>query len=148
MEQLAGTDFDFRLVGGPEFIGREFAGKYRFVQYLGPLSDSQLREEARTWCCFVHPIFQPARGCSTKLAIALGWGLPIVTTSDGIRGYIWNDSLVKVACNVSELAAMVLERSKLSGFEAHRLQSLKLLDLQPTVDEIGRRTKAFLLALH
>src|SRR5262249_41677476 len=55
-------DFRFRLVGQPVRQGTVLAQRYPFLDYLGPLSDAELRLEATTWCCFVHPIFLYAKG--------------------------------------------------------------------------------------
>src|SRR5207248_2611035 len=63
----------------------------------GPLSDHDLEREAATWSAFVHPLFCWARGCSTKLALALAWQLPIATTRAGARGYTWRDGTLPMA---------------------------------------------------
>ena len=67
------ADFRLRIVGRPEPLGNAFASARTYIDYLGPLSDVDLEREASTWCCFAHPLFAFARGCSTKLAAALGW---------------------------------------------------------------------------
>ena len=90
LSSRASPGFRFRLVGAPQKIGVALMRQFPFVEYLGALSNSQLRSEAATWCCFVHPLFVYAKGCSTKLAVALGWQLPIATTVYGARGYIWD----------------------------------------------------------
>ena len=86
-----------RVVGGPDRLGRWLAARHGTVEYLGSLSDTALEMEAATWSGFLHPIFCLPRGCSTKLAGAIKWGLPIVTTAQGRRGYEWREgSLIEV----------------------------------------------------
>lgn len=83
-----------RIVGGPKnFILKKFS-KYSNVDYLGSLPNDQLRKEAQNWAVFIHPVFWYARGASTKLAQAISWGIPIITTTSGTRGYVWRDGNV------------------------------------------------------
>ena len=76
------------------------------MRYLGPLSNELLEAEARTWSCFLHPIFCYARGASTKLATALSWEIPIVTTPTGRRGYTWRAGQLPTACDPLEFARL------------------------------------------
>ena len=76
-----------RIVSGSRSQAEFFASRFPFVDYVGRLDDVALREEARTWCAFLHPLFCFARGASTKLATGLAWGLPCITTESGARGY-------------------------------------------------------------
>jgi hypothetical protein len=140
-------NFSFRLVGGPEEAGRALAGRYPFVEYVGMLSDVQLRAEAATWSCFVHPIFAYARGCSTKCAVALGWAIPMATTVAGVRGYAWDPTILPLGSTASEVARMVIARSHVSRFDEHRRQTTAISNLQPSVDAIAADMKAFLLSL-
>jgi len=144
LRQRVNESFVFRLVGGPEEQGREFAARFRFVQYLGRLDDQQLREEAARWTCFVHPIFHYARGCSTKVAVALGWELPIATTVAGARGYFWDERILPLAHPPAGLASLVLARSSDSGYNEFRAQTRKIKDLQPSVEQLVHEIKQFL----
>lgn len=90
-------ELEFRVVGGPAAIGHRLANHHRRVVYLGRLDDEELREEAVTWSLFVNPIFCQARGASTKVATALGWGLPVLTTPFGARGYRWNSKALPLS---------------------------------------------------
>ena len=78
-----------RVVGGPAVIGEWLARHYACVDYVGPLGNAELLQEAAGWSAFLHPMFYVARGCSTKLATALAWQIPTVTTTAGARGYVW-----------------------------------------------------------
>ena len=147
LKLMAAPPFHFRLVGGPETEGRAFAQEYSFVQYLGPLPEDRLIEEVKSWCSFVHPIFHVAKGCSTKLAVALGWGLPIASTCLGARGYIWDESAVPLADTDKGLADGTIKRSKAKDFEMHRRESMNVLGLQPKVEDVSREVRRYLLSL-
>jgi hypothetical protein len=86
-----------RVIGGPSATGQWLAERYPIVDYLGPADDATLAEEASTWNAFIHPVFCYARGCSTKLATAIAWQIPIVTTTVGHRGYQWREGELVVA---------------------------------------------------
>jgi len=86
-----GSSLSIRVVGGPERLGTWLAERYPSVTYLAALDDVRLEREASSWSAFLNPIFCQARGCSTKLATALGWELPIITTPVGRRGYVFSE---------------------------------------------------------
>jgi hypothetical protein len=142
---LLGADFEFRLVGQPTREGHRLAARYSFVRYLGPLDDAELRAEASTWCCFVHPIFILAKGCSTKLAAPLGWGIPIATTEVGARGYLWDPSSLPLARSPSELANLLIERSTLAHGEIFKKQTQDIAALAPSMSQVAQQIRTFLL---
>lgn len=82
---------ELRLAGGPGAVAEELATRFPFVRPLGRVDDAGLRAEAATWSVFINPIFWLSRGASMKLALALGWGLPVVTSRSGARGYEWRE---------------------------------------------------------
>jgi hypothetical protein len=47
----------------------------------------------------LNPVFWLSRGASMKLATALGWGLPVLTTQAGARGYEWGGAAVPVCAD-------------------------------------------------
>lgn len=146
-DQLQGnvpTEFRFRLVGAPSEKGNAIARRYSFVDYVGQLSNQDLRLEAATWCCFVHPLFLSAKGCSTKLAVALGWELPIATTEYGARGYRWNPRVLPLADSPVPLATLVLQRARRETFEAYRRETVQIGAMSPTISEIGAQIRQFL----
>jgi hypothetical protein len=138
------ANFRFRLVGGPPADGELLAGRYRFIEFLGKLTDEELRAEARTWCGFVHPMFVFAKGCSTKLAVALGWGLPIVTTTFGIRGYVWDEAVLPVASTPGDLASLVVDYSAIKTFDHHKAMTDKVASLTPDMATVSRGIRSFL----
>ena len=141
---LARNGLRFRLVGQPEREGVALAARYAFVDYLGPLSDAELRDEAATWCCFVHPLFVYAKGCSTKLATGLGWGLPIATTEFGARGYVWISGVLPLAKTPEELAQLVVERSRADSFDQFAQQTIAVRAAAPSAAAVGELVKDFL----
>jgi hypothetical protein len=78
---------EIRLVGKPAAQGEAFTARFSFVKYLGGLDDESLRKEASGWSLFLNPIFWLSRGASMKLGQALAWGLPVLSTRSGARGY-------------------------------------------------------------
>ena len=106
LEPLAPKEFCLRVVGAPETIGRRVAQRFRFIEYLGPLSDVDLEAEAGTWGWFVNPTFCYPRGCNTKLATALGWQIPVLTTPGGCRGYAWTAGQLPIADTPDALARL------------------------------------------
>lgn len=112
LDELQGLSTDgvcVRIVGGPEAIGRTLQQRYPCVEYLGRLDAKSLEAEASSWSLFLNPIFWFSRGASTKLAQGINWGLPILTTPAGNRGYtISNDQLATVY-SANEMARKTIE---------------------------------------
>lgn len=133
-----------RIVGGPTEAAAELARRYPWVEYLGPLTDPELRREARTWACFAHPLFCYARGCSTKLAIGLGWEIPVITTPAGQRGYEWRDGEVPLAKDPKGLARLALRLGETGELQQARDQVRRVARSAPTVTEIATRLKGHL----
>lgn len=146
LEGTVSPSFRFRLVGQPARHGAALAERYRFVEYLGPLTESELRLEAATWCCFVNPLFVYAKGCSTKLAVGMGWGLPVATTEFGARGYVWDRQALPLARSPPELAKLVLDRSSLSNFPVYQRELDAIIAKTPRLTVVGEQIRRFLLA--
>ena len=97
LQRTGHEGLEIRLVGAPVANGRQVAEKYPFINYLGELSDADLDKEAATWCFFLNPVWWYSTGASTKLSKAISWGLPIITTTAGMRGYEWKQGELLVA---------------------------------------------------
>jgi glycosyltransferase involved in cell wall biosynthesis len=137
LERAAPPACRLRIVGGPAASGRALADRCRLVDYLGPLSDADLEREAATWSLFVHPMFGYARGCSTKLAVALAWRLPIATTPAGARGYEWREGTLPMAETPADLARLALNLTTRAAAQTARDQVAAVARLMPTLDEVG-----------
>jgi hypothetical protein len=133
-----------RVVGRPDETGQWLAGNYPVVDYLGPLDDAALAAEAASWNAVIHPIFCYARGCSTKLAIAAGWHIPVVTTTMGHRGYEWRDGGPIVADEPGRFADECLRLLSLDVAAAARERIVKMACSSPTIEENSLRLRALL----
>lgn len=135
----AGRELKVRVVSGSRWHGEWLAREFPQVEYLGPLGQKGLEEEAASWCAFLHPMFCFARGCSTKLATGLGWRIPCVSTPSGVRGY----ELPEGAVRMTETAESFAEEAVRLGDkkEAERAQQkLRGVEAQlPTWEKIGAR---------
>lgn len=101
---------ELRIVGGPSVRGKSLQKQYPFITYLGPLDDTELIKEVGSWNLFLNPVFWFSRGASTKLAQAINWGLPIVSTPAGKRGYLIEDhSFVTPDHHPDTFAAFILK---------------------------------------
>ncbi|MCP4309294.1 MAG: glycosyltransferase [bacterium] len=136
-----------RVVGGPDHVGRWLADRYACVDYLGTLDDTALEDEAATWNAFIHPVFCQARGCSTKLATALGWQIPIVTTTVGHRGYEWHSGSLVVADDPKGFAERCI--SMLGGDEARIAQRgvVEVARSSPSIEQNAARLRDVLATL-
>jgi len=111
LKKMKGNTIELRIVGSPIEEGQKLSETYEFVTYLGELTDEELREDASTWSAFIHPVFCYAMGCSAKLAVALGWEIPIVTTTMGVRGYAWKEGNIPIADDAEHFADLAAEYS-------------------------------------
>ncbi len=111
LSNIPGKNIELRLVGSPRTAGDRLAAIYSFVNYLGYLDKAELEAEVSSWAFFLNPVFYYSRGVSTKLAKAFGWGLPVITTSIGCRGYHWKKGNPIFAEDSLELAKKIKELS-------------------------------------
>lgn len=135
--EALGGEGEVRVVGGPEAAGRALAAQYRSVRYLGPLSNDLLEAEARTWSCFLHPIFCYARGASTKLATALAWEIPIATTTTGHRGYTWHAGQLPTADDPHEFARLANAMLDMRRATEAREQVRQVAMSSPSITEVA-----------
>ncbi len=143
--RVAPPEARFRLVGGPRPEGEGLARRYPCLDYLGPLDDDALDAEAATWSCFVHPLFYYARGCSTKLAVALGWRLPVATTAAGARGYTWCKGDLPTAEGPPELAALACRLLDPAAARAAREQVRAVAESAPAIQDVAAKLRDLLL---
>ena len=137
-------DADVRVVGGPHSAGTALAKRYPGLTYLGPLDNARLIPEVSTWSCFLHPIFCYARGASTKLATALGWEIPIATTSMGRRGYVWREGSLPEADDpvaFAKLAASMLDERE-ARLARDRVR--QVAHSSPTLDDVAALSRTAL----
>jgi hypothetical protein len=106
------TNTTIHLVGGGKERGTILAEQYSFVKYIGYLNEEQLGDELSSWTFALNPVFYYSRGVSTKLGKALGMGLAVITTDKGMRGYEWNEGVIPICNDASEMAWLI---KKLAG---------------------------------
>jgi len=130
-----------RLLGNPAYIGNYLSEKYAFVEYCGFVPDSEINEEVGSWSLFLNLVFYFSRGVSTKLAKGLNWGLPVLTTVYGNRGYLLSEH--QMACANTPLEMVALCNKLLSDKnELNRLRELSILlsnkynDFLPIMDRL------------
>jgi hypothetical protein len=134
-----------RVIGGPQSIGRWLRDRYPNVDYLGPMDDTAMEAEAATWQAFLHPIFCQARGCSTKLAMALGWQIPIITTPFGRRGYVWQSGcLIEAETPRTFVDHMVLLDGDETRLSQTREAATEVARTSPTLEGIASQFVTFL----
>jgi len=144
IERQKANQLSVRIVGAPPRIGQWLAECYASVTYLGALNDADLTKEASSWNAFLNPIFCQARGCSTKLAMALNWQIPILTTSIGRRGYRWSEgSVVEAEHPRTYVEAMI--HAQADEANAQNLQhNVRVASMaSPTLTEVANAMLAF-----
>lgn len=137
LASIASAGVRVRIVGAPERVGRTLASRCASVDYLGPLDDEALQQEASTWSAFVHPMFCFARGCSTKLGVVLSWQLPLVTTPAGARGYTWREGVLPMADSPEGFARLACELARPDNARRVRDDVATVVRSSPSVDEVG-----------
>lgn len=105
-------DLEFRLVGAPQGEGMKFEKEYPGLKYLGELDEPALEEEVSTWAFLLNPVWWYSTGASTKLAKAIGWGVPIATTTAGMRGYDWREGELLKADTPGDMATQLWRESR------------------------------------
>lgn len=100
---------EFSIIGKPETIGKKLEDEFSFVSFKGKMEDDSMYTELSSWVLFVNPIFHYSRGASTKLADAIGWGIPILSTIPGNRGYRFGENKILVAKSPEEMAFLIGE---------------------------------------
>ncbi len=85
--EAQGANVELRVVGKDNANMRELKSKFSFITHLGYLDDKEVVQEVATWKYFLNLVFYYSKGVSTKLAQGLNWGLPVISTTPGNRGY-------------------------------------------------------------
>ncbi|WP_052535232.1 glycosyltransferase [Candidatus Phaeomarinobacter ectocarpi] len=145
MTKRNASDIDVRIIGLPGDVGDKLAKQFPFATYLGSLPDEALREEAASWTCSINPLFCYARGASTKLAVMLGWGVPVLTTPEGMRGYSWPGGPPATADTPGAFAdaALAIARQPAVREKAHA-KTLMALATPYTIDMAAQAISEFM----
>lgn len=141
-----GISSQIKIVGQPEKIGKNLEAKYSFVKYLGSLNDNELFVEVQDWKYFINPIFYYSRGASMKLAKAIEWELPIITTTAGKRGYVWGEgNLIETGNTAKDFKnAMLKCDENLVDYNSFTYDILKIKQSAPTALQQGKKLRRLL----
>lgn len=134
-----------RIVGKPQEIGKRLAHEYDFVEYVGHLSEEELKAEASTWCMFLNPLFWYSRGATTKLAQGINWGLPVVSTRPGNRGYVWQKGSLLVAENPTHMAKLINQKMDKEILDKLSYEVKLIAQSGPTVSDLKNEITATLI---
>lgn len=138
-EKINVREVKLRIVGAPASAGKWFERSFSCVEYAGILGDDDLAQEAATWACCLNPVFWYARGASTKLAKPIEWGIPVVSTVPGNRGYVWRDGHVPVADDAASMAAIVRDLTQsIEEVERCAAESRRVAHSGPTLQELAQ----------
>ena len=143
-ERIAPENARVRLAGGPTEMGLDYAKRFPHVEYLGMLTDEEIRSEAQTWNAFIHPLFVYSSGVSIKLASALSWQIPVVTTTFGCRGYEWREGSFAIADEPDALARLALSMMDPETACLTQNEVIKVAHSVPDKDESVRRIRTAL----
>lgn len=144
LEEFSKLDhgLQFRLVGAPPEFGVKIKNRFPFVEYLGELSDKDLENEVESWAFLINPVWWYSTGASTKLARAISWGLPIITTTAGMRGYEWKKGSLLVANSPNEMVAkLMIESRSEERVKYWREQTEIIAENGPDKDELINRIR-------
>ena len=145
IKESGSNNIDLRLVGSPQGIGNMLADKYSFVTYVGYLEQNDLRREVSRWSFFLNPVFYYSRGVSTKFAKALSWGLPIITTTIGYRGYNWKEGNPIIANTPLEMVKVINEGTKNMDIVKQAGNEInKMVATSASLEMIGAELKSFI----
>lgn len=136
------SSVSFRLVGAPESFGRDLQKRYPFIEYLGELSDTDLEKEVAGWSLFLNPVWWYSTGASTKLARAISWGVPILSTTAGMRGYRWKEGSLLVADTPEEMAGVLLRIAPDTAQVRHWAGQTRLIAVNgPSMEDLAAQIK-------
>lgn len=82
--------------------------EFNFISPLGYLNEEQLKQEAGSWMYYLNPVFYYSKGVSTKLAKGMNWGLPVLSTEAGNRGYIFKNGGVVTCKGAKDMANKII----------------------------------------
>ena len=138
----AKNDFEISLVGAPESLGKKFQKEYSFVNYKGELSDIELVKEVSTWSFIFNPVFWYSMGVSTKLAKAIEWEVPVISTTYGNRGYFWNEGEIIEKNTPEEMAEFFIDNiNNKEIINYHKKEIIKIKQSSFSLKELAENYK-------
>lgn len=101
---------EIRVVGMPARNLTLLMKRFDFIVATGYLSEEELRKEASTWMYYLNLVFYYSKGVSTKLAKGMNWGLPVISTEAGNRGYFFKEGIIVTCKDAAEMSQIILDR--------------------------------------
>lgn len=137
LKKMSVQNIELRLAGMGESTGRAIEREYSFVRYLGYLTEQQLSDEVSRWTFSINPVFYYSRGVSTKLGKALSWGIPVITSKKGMRGYKWQEGKI-LSCETAEQMASTISAfaNDKCAADFYRTEALKIKASSPGYEAI------------
>lgn len=120
-----GLEITIRVVGKPCSNLTLITDQFPFVQSLGYLDNDKLIFEAGTWMYYLNLVFYYSKGVSTKLEKGMNWGLPVISTNEGNRGYLFFKGAVNTISNVNEIPPLIksrVENTELLRFDKKNIE--------------------------
>jgi hypothetical protein len=138
------VQYELRLVGAPQNWGKKLADAFPNIIYLGELSDNDLEEEVSTWTLFINTVFWYSTGVTTKIGWALNRGLPIISTTAGLRGYKWKDGMPLIAESPEDMASKIINYLARDDFKQQVHEIKKIQNSAFTMEDITNIIKSSL----
>ncbi len=137
-----------RVVGKPCRNLTLIATEFPFISCMGYMDNEQLIDEAKSWMYYLNLVFYYSKGVSTKLAKGMNWGLPVISTPAGNRGYGFENGSVNTVANADEMVALVQSRMQNISLLSEDKKKVELaVSKSSTCDEIMHQLKPVLQSL-
>jgi Glycosyl transferases group 1 len=137
LQKMNASNIEIRLAGAHEKKGRSLAADFPFVTFLGYLSEEALQKEVGTWAFGINPVFYYSRGVSTKLGKMLQWGLPVITSIKGMRGYNWQTGEILKCNTAKEMAGLMIQcGNDMAASVFYREEIVKMKASAPTLEQM------------
>jgi glycosyltransferase involved in cell wall biosynthesis len=142
LQKMDHSKLEIRIVGAPDNYGQQLQRKYPFIKYLGELPDKTLEEEIKTWAVLLNPVWWYSTGASTKLARAISWGVPIISTTAGMRGYEWKQGSLIVADTPEEMARqLIINAPDAEKVQYWAAQTRIIANNGPEIESLGNQIR-------
>ncbi|MBU2020622.1 MAG: glycosyltransferase [Bacteroidetes bacterium] len=96
------NEIKLKLVGKSTQPGEQLKEMFPFIELTGYLDQEALILEMKNWSFFLNAVYYYSKGISTKLSLAMKYGIPALSTVQGNRGYEFTDGKIMNVETVSE----------------------------------------------
>ena len=88
------------------------------------MDNAVFEKEAASWNYYMNLAFYYSKGVSTKLAKGIDWGLPVISTTAGNRGYVFRGGNVLTADAPEDIATILEQRLSDPALVQHDRQEI------------------------